>query len=158
MAKSENCYCAFCKSQRSLYKKKHIDWTNVLLSVLASVLVSLIFWQGFDPRLIVIFSLSLMLAEIFVQVRWRLGLSCPHCGFDPVLYLKNPESAALRVKLFFEGRQSDPRFIFSKSPLWSLLKARQPQKRAKPHAASPREKLPQKAPQPPSKNILSRSI
>ena len=43
-----------------------------------------------------------MISEIFIQLRWRLTVACPRCGFDPVLYVKDPEKAARRVRQFYD--------------------------------------------------------
>ena len=65
-------------------------------------------FQEFDPRVLLIFVAFLAIAEIFVQFRWRLTIVCKHCGFDPVLYLKDSEKAVAKVKLRLDQRQKDP--------------------------------------------------
>ncbi len=109
-----NCFCAFCKSSRRIYRKKNISGVNVLGSVLASIVTMFVFWQGFDPRAIVIFVVFIAISEAFVKIRWRLSLVCGVCGFDPVLYLKDHSAAAKKVKLRLDERKEDPKYLFTK--------------------------------------------
>lgn len=103
-----NCYCAFCKTPRRVPRKRNISLWNIVASVFVAVLMMMVFWQGYDPRVFVFFAFSLAVAEIFVQFRWRLSIPCRVCGFDPVLYLKNPEAAAAKVKIRLDERKQDP--------------------------------------------------
>ena len=68
-------------------------------------------WREFDPRALMIFVVYLAIAEIFVQIRWRMSLSCRQCGFDPVIYKKNAEVAAEKVKDHLLRRKQDPRYL-----------------------------------------------
>ena len=73
-------------------------------------------WQGFDPRVIMIFTVYLAITEIFIQFRWRVTIVCKECGFDPVLYLKDTDAAAQKVKIRLEQRKNDPESLL-KPPL-----------------------------------------
>lgn len=55
-----------------------------------------------------------MLAEAFVKIRWRMHMTCRSCGFDPVLYVKNPQKAAGLVKEFLDRRKEDPDYLLRK--------------------------------------------
>ena len=114
---SEQCYCAFCKEPRRIYSKRHLSSLNIFLGFLTSLLLMFILWQSPDPRVLFIFVLSLITAEIFIQFRWRLTMACPRCGFNPLLYIKNPELAAKKVNEFFERKKQDPAFYLSQNPL-----------------------------------------
>lgn len=72
-----------------------------------------VLWREGDPRILVIFVVYLAVAEIFVQMRWRMSLSCPHCGFDPVTYKKNVEAAVEKVRVHLLRRKEDPRFLLA---------------------------------------------
>lgn len=109
-----NCYCAFCKSPRRIYRKKNISFLNMIGSALASTVVMFALWQEYDPRVLVIFVLCLAISEVFVKIRWRLSVVCRQCGFDPVLYLKQPEAAAQKVKDQLEVRRQDPKYLLAK--------------------------------------------
>ena len=68
-------------------------------------------WREFDPRVLVIFVVYLAIAEVFVQIRWRMALSCKQCGFDPVIYKKSATVAVEKVKDHLLRRKQDPRYL-----------------------------------------------
>ncbi|MCB0341903.1 MAG: hypothetical protein H6626_06490 [Pseudobdellovibrionaceae bacterium] len=127
---SEKSFCAFCRTPRRVYRKKHMTLTNVVLSLLAAVLLMLILWQGPDPRAIVFFVVNLAIAEAFIQIRWRVSLPCPYCGFDPALYLRDKAAAAAKVKEFLLVRQTKPSSLLSKhDPIKNLMMVQRQRKR-----------------------------
>jgi metallophosphoesterase superfamily enzyme len=40
-----------------------------------------------------------------------MTISCRHCGFDPLVYVKDRELAAQKVKAFLEKRKEDPAML-----------------------------------------------
>jgi len=121
---SKKIYCAFCKIKRNFYDKKHITWTNVWLSLLCAIITMFFIWQVFEPRIIVFFIFYLTLAEMFVQIRWRLSVVCPHCGFDPVMYLKNPNMACKKVQEKLDFRKDKGDFLLAKNDPFKNLPKR----------------------------------
>ena len=109
-------YCAFCKSKRSMNMQKHVQWFETSLSIVASVILMLFFFQTFDPRVFVFFGVSLSIFEFFVQFKYRLAMACPHCGFDPLLYMKSPSKACALVKTHLESRKNNPDVYMSSRP------------------------------------------
>ncbi len=67
-----------------------------------------------DPRAILFFVAFLAIAETFVQIRWRMTIACKHCGFDPVLYLKDSTLAAAKVKKHLDQRKNDPASLLAR--------------------------------------------
>lgn len=112
--KRHNCFCAFCKSPRRIYRKKNISLVNILGSALAAAVVMFAIWQQYDPRVMIAFVICLAVSEVFVKIRWRLSVVCRQCGFDPVLYLKKPELAAEKVKIQLDLRKQDPKYLLAK--------------------------------------------
>lgn len=112
--KKSNCFCAFCKSPRRIYRKRNIGITNILGSALAAVVLMFVIWQQYDPRVMIVFVVCAAISEVFVKIRWRLSVVCRVCGFDPVLYLKQPEEAANKVKMQLDLRKQDPKYLLSK--------------------------------------------
>ncbi len=72
------------------------------------------FWSAFDPRVLVIFAVSLAITEIFIQIRWRLSVPCKQCGFDPVQYVKDPEKAVEKVTTHLQQRRLDPNYLLAR--------------------------------------------
>ena len=119
---SARCFCAFCRSERFVYKKRHVSVVDAFLGAAASLLMSFILWQDFDPRAVAMFAVSLGLAEVFIILRWRLSITCPHCGFDPVVYKKDHEAAAKKVKAHMDKRRQDPLSVFAPPPKLPKIK------------------------------------
>ncbi len=113
-------YCAFCKTPRRVYLKKHVDLTNVVAAMLLSAAVTLTYAGQVDPRGLVLFCVIIGVSELMVYLRWRIAVVCKMCGFDPVIYKRSPAAAAFRVREFFEQQVENPRFQLSKSPLLEL--------------------------------------
>lgn len=111
------CYCAFCKSPRFVYRKKHIDLTNVLGAALLSMAATYAYHGQPDPRGVVVFGVMVVASEIFIYLRWRAALVCSLCGFDPIVYKRSPQQASNKVKEFFKERSEQPGFMLSRSPL-----------------------------------------
>lgn len=116
------CYCAFCRSERRVYLKKHLSLVDGVFAIAASVSLMLVIWQDFDPRVFVFVGASLCVTEVFIGIRWRLSIACTRCGFDPVLYKKNPELAAERVRAHMERAKEDPISLFNPPPKLPTVK------------------------------------
>lgn len=115
-------YCAFCRTLRHVYAKRHIDLTNVLAALAFSVSVTFVVWGEVHPSSLMVFGIFLAISEMFIQLRWRSAIVCKMCGFDPILYKKSPARASLRVKQFFKDQVENPEFWLTKSPLLSVQK------------------------------------
>ncbi|MCB9026839.1 MAG: hypothetical protein H6625_11010 [Bdellovibrionaceae bacterium] len=86
-----------------------------------------IIWQTFEPVVLVFFVIYLAIAEVFIQIRWRLSVVCPHCSFDPVIYIKNPELACQKVKNRLDLRKdSGDLLLSSNDPFKNLPKRKFP--------------------------------
>ncbi len=115
MASRVQIFCAFCRSPRRVYRSRRIGLAHVVASALAAGLIMAALWQEFDARVMIVFVICLAIAEVFLQIRWRMSLTCHQCGFDPVVYKKNPEAAAEKVKIHLQRRKEDPRYLLSPS-------------------------------------------
>lgn len=87
---------------------------NVIYSALIALPLMYLFWQGFDPRVVVIFVLCTGFTEVFLKIRWRMSLACQQCGFDPVLYKRDADQASQKVRAHLEKRALDPRYLLAK--------------------------------------------
>jgi hypothetical protein len=119
------CYCAFCKTPRKVYVEKSIRFRHLFWSFLLGSSLSFLIWREWNPRSLLFFVVGAMLAEIFVKIRWRIQIVCRNCGFDPVIYVKDPQRAAEIVKGFLDRRAEDPQYLL-KAPL-NLPKRKAPQ-------------------------------
>lgn len=112
--KRHNSYCAFCRSPRRVPQRRGVGMVNVMGAMFVAGLLMWVMWQGFDPRVAVLFVMALAGAEIFLRFRWRLAIVCAQCGFDPAMYMKNPTLAAAKVKAQLEVRKQSPRALMAK--------------------------------------------
>lgn len=91
-----------------MFRKRHVSVFDVFLVLLGSFLLMVLIWQDFDPRFLLFFALGLVWSESWVLWRWRLSMPCKKCGFDPLIYKRNPARAAEKVKAFIARRATDP--------------------------------------------------
>jgi hypothetical protein len=124
----KDCYCAFCKTPRSVYTEKSIRSRHVFWSFLLSSAVSFFIWRTWNPKSLLFFVVAVMMAEIFVKVRWRLYMVCKSCGFDPVVYVKNPQKAAELVQNYMDQRAQDP-IALLRRPLNLAKRPKPPEKK-----------------------------
>lgn len=106
--KKEKRFCAYCGHHREVYTKKHVSFFDVLASAFFGLLVVAVFKQQMDPRGFLLGAIGVGFSEVFIGLRYRLRLICGRCGFDPVLYRRDPNAAAQRVKQFREERMNNP--------------------------------------------------
>ena len=107
----KSCYCAFCKVERKVYANKHLTLVSIIGLVLLGLVMTLTVFKTLDPRGLAIVGTLLIIAEIFSQTKWRTSMICRNCGFDPVVYVRNPEQAGLKIKAFLEMRKDSPDFL-----------------------------------------------
>ncbi len=62
-------------------------------------------------------------------------MTCPHCGFDPILYKKNVQACVEKVKAHLEARKNNPSTLLSRQPKLNLPPRKQTQKLEKKMAA-----------------------
>lgn len=93
--------------------QKHLGFQGFLSAFLLGAALSLIIWQSLDPRALGFVVVFLVSWESLAHIKWRVGMICSYCGFDPILYKRSPEAACTKVKEFMENRKKDPMFYLS---------------------------------------------
>lgn len=122
ISKRKSCYCAFCKTTRKVYSNKHLQPIEVLAITLLSVVITYALFFSLDMRGLYILGLTLFIAEVFSQLKWRSSMICRNCGFDPVVYVRNPEQAGLRIKAFIEKRSVSADYLLRDPVILPLKK------------------------------------
>jgi hypothetical protein len=79
--------------------------------VVLSYVMTYVIWQQPDIRGLVILAALIMSAEGATQLRWRQSVVCQNCGFDPVVYMKSPELAGMKITEFLKIRSESPEFL-----------------------------------------------
>ncbi|MEM7646380.1 MAG: hypothetical protein AAF203_05680 [Pseudomonadota bacterium] len=113
---SEKLICAFCKLSHRVYLKKEVSFFDAVILLFITGLLAFAIWGGPDLRSMLIFMSLAFGFQVFLRMRYRESVKCPHCGFDPILYKQNPKMAADRVNSFVENRKDNPEFMLKPKP------------------------------------------
>ena len=113
---SDKLICVFCKLKHRVYLKKEVSFFDILLLLIVTGLMAYAIWGGPDLRSLLIFMSLIFALQVFLRMRYRESVKCPHCGFDPILYRQSPSRAALKVKAFLSQRQNDPQYMLRSQP------------------------------------------
>ena len=136
MAYKEKRFCAFCKNYRTFYLKKHLSGFDIFLASVASLALMLLIWQDVDIKAFYFFVFAVVVSEALVLLRWRMRMICDICGFDPILYKRNAQQAAEKVKTFMALRQNDPKMLLKPYPKMTPLRQKKPLRRPSPVSAA----------------------
>lgn len=108
LSQRKSCYCAFCKVERKVYAYKHLGLLDIFGLVLLGITCTFAVFKSLDVRGLGFIGVLLLIGEIFAQTKWRTSMVCRNCGFDPVVYIRSPEQAGLKIKAFLETRAESP--------------------------------------------------
>jgi len=86
---------------------------HFFVSLLLTVSFMWGYWGTWNLQAIPILLISIFLSELITHFRWRLALICRQCGFDPLIYKKNPLLAAAKVKAFLVHRKTNSSFLLA---------------------------------------------
>ncbi len=113
---SESRLCVFCRLNHRVYLKKEVSLFDGLLLLLITGILAYAIWGGPDLRSLLIFFSMAFAFQVFLRVRYRESLKCPHCGFDPILYKNDSAKAAEKVSGFLESRKNNPQYLLKPKP------------------------------------------
>lgn len=88
-----------------------MNFFGIISLVVLSYVLSFLIWGGSDVRGLVILALMLVVSEGFAQLRWRQSMICLNCGFDPIVYLRDPQMAAKKIQDFMKYRSEKPEYL-----------------------------------------------
>lgn len=108
LSQRKSCYCAFCKVERKVYRFKHLSLPDILGLIILGITCTFAVYRSLDPRGLFFIGVLLLIGEAFTQAKWRTSMVCRNCGFDPVIYIRNPEQAGLKIKAFLDTRAESP--------------------------------------------------
>jgi hypothetical protein len=111
LSQRKSCYCAFCKVPRKVYRTKNLSLVTIVGLIGLSFVMTQAIWHHLDPRGLFILGLMIIAGEVFTQIKWRQSMICQNCGFDAVLYTRDPEKAGLKIKEFLEYRAGRPEYL-----------------------------------------------
>ena len=129
---TEKRYCVCCEADRLVYTKKGVGWKDAGFALALTLVMMFMFFQTFAPEAFIIFPSLLIIMEIVIQLRFRLGIVCQYCGFDPGVYLKNPSEAVHRMQAHVEKLKLEPSAFMSDRALKVLKRSRAKSKASRP--------------------------
>ena len=127
-----SCYCAFCKTIRKVYTRKNLTLIEIFGLLFLGAVLTFVIFRSFDPRGLIVIGILLLVGEVFSQLKWRGSMVCQNCGFDAVLYMRDPEHAGLKIKAFLEKRADSPAHLLRPPVILPRIKADPSQKRPAP--------------------------
>jgi hypothetical protein len=107
----KSCYCAFCKIPRKVYRNKNLSLLTMFGLIGLGIVMTYTIWHSFNPRGLAIVGFLLIVGEVLTQIKWRQSMICQNCGFDAVLYTRDPEKAAQKIKDFLDYRATRPEYL-----------------------------------------------
>jgi glutaredoxin len=113
---SEKKLCVFCKLDHRVYLKKEVNFRDIIVLLFITGLLAFAIWGEPDLRSMLIFMTLAFIFQIFLRVRYRESVKCPHCGFDPILYKQDNKKAATKVNQFMAQRKNNPQYLLRTQP------------------------------------------
>lgn len=84
---------------------------DIMGLVLFGIICTYAVFKSLDPRGLFFVGILLIIGEAFSQAKWRTSMICRNCGFDPVVYIRSPEQAGLKIKAFLDKRADSPEHL-----------------------------------------------
>ncbi|OFZ83113.1 MAG: hypothetical protein A3K03_10110 [Bdellovibrionales bacterium RIFOXYD1_FULL_44_7] len=98
-------FCPFCRAERRLpYNPRPGRLKHYIQVGLTAIVFTCVTWKWFQFKGLVSFLPFWAIFEIFYRTRVRVALSCPHCGFDPYLYLSDVKKAREEIENYWRKK------------------------------------------------------
>ncbi len=97
--------------ERKVYSGRHLGLIEIMGIVFFGIITTYAVYHELDIRGLMFVGILLLMGELFTQLKWRTSMVCRNCGFDPVVYVRNPEAAGLKIKAFLENRSESPEHL-----------------------------------------------
>ena len=112
---ARDCYCALCRSPRSLSYERHLSPLHygqmvLLTATLTWALFPLLQWKTLGSFFIIWAGF-----ELSRKLLYRRDLKCTVCGFDPTWYRRDVRVARKQVETFLKENPDSPVFRARKS-------------------------------------------
>ena len=120
LSPSHQVFCPLCRLKHRVYTKKDISFFQLLALFFLSGVLSVAIW-GYAQMQFALVSLCFFISlasclQLFLRIRFRQSLSCPHCGLDVKIYSGNKKKARLKVKNFLECRSENLDYLLKPNP------------------------------------------
>ena len=78
-----------------------------------------------------LFAIAIIVAEVFVYMRWRISVKCPHCHFDPLLYRSNRPKLVQQVNERLDSLRASGKYLLRHNNPFENLATRPPTEKEK---------------------------
>lgn len=127
-------YCPLCRVERRISMRPRPSvWHFFQLSLL-SVVFTLAAWPWFSWKGLVSFLPFWTGFEIIFRLRLRASIPCSQCGFDPYLYLDNPERAKKEIDLYWRNKFAEKGIPYPEKEMIAPLASSQNLTESPPHS------------------------
>lgn len=111
-------YCPLCQVSRKLPIRPRPGSARQIAQVgIASAFTTLVFWPLFHFKGLFSFFLLWTAFEIGYRLYVRGRLGCPHCGFDPYLYMDDEVRAKTEIETHWRKKYADKGIPYPGDPL-----------------------------------------
>lgn len=100
-------FCPLCRTTRTLASQPRLVPRHLLQVALTTIIFMLATWSWFEWKGIVAFVPFWAVFELVFRSRQRIALKCPHCGFDPYLYLVDIQQAREQIENHWRKKFSE---------------------------------------------------
>lgn len=118
-------FCPLCRATRTLASRPGITRRHIFQMGLTTFIFMLTTWRWFEWKGIVAFVPLWAVFEAVFRSRQRIALKCPHCGFDPYLYLVDIQQAREQIENHWRKRFSEKGVPFPEKDKPEILSPRQ---------------------------------
>jgi hypothetical protein len=92
-------FCPLCRANRKVpFRSRPGGFKQTFQIGVTAAFFTLVTWNWFDWKGIVSFVPLWAIFEAVYRTRTRAHLNCPHCGFDPYLYLVDIKKARREIE------------------------------------------------------------
>ncbi len=110
-------YCPSCRVDRKVpYRSRPGGFRQITQVTSTAAFFTLLTWPWLDWKGIVSFVPFWTIFEFYYRTRMRASLSCPHCGFDPFLYLVDVKKAREEIERHWKAKFAERGIPFPQKP------------------------------------------
>lgn len=109
--------CPLCASPRKLPCQPRPTLRHYVQIALTAAFFTLVTWSWFDWKGIVSFVPMWTVFEALYRGRVRAASHCPHCGFDPYLYLVDVKRARSEIEAHWRKKFAEKGIPYPEKPM-----------------------------------------
>ena len=109
--------CPHCTSPRRVRYQPRPGGFHYVQIGLTAIVFTLAAWPMFNWKGLVSFLPFWLTFETIYRMKTRTALACPHCGFDPILYLTDIPKARAEIESHFRKKFAEKGIAYPGDPI-----------------------------------------